>query len=120
MEKHTVTIEARHLGLISKAFSMIQGRKPLTLSYKIGRILEPIHALQQDFINQIAPFIGEGGNLREDLTDEERAAVEALTMEEVAFEIPTVTLGEIMLNEGLTVADDSVLPYLVDIGVLSA
>ena len=123
MQKHTVTVKARHLGLIIQAFNQIQGEKPIMLSYKFGRIVEPVQMLQKTFIDRIRPFLNDDGSIKQDLGDEDKAAVEALVDEELEFEVPTVTIldiaGAISVTGGsLTVGDDSVLVYLVDIGVI--
>ena len=114
----TITIEARHFGLILRAFNMIEGRRSLALSYKLGRILAPITGLQTEFLERIKPFVGAGGHLREDITDEEKAEVETLIVEEIEIEIPEITIQEFTNHVGLTIQDDTVLPYLVDVGVI--
>lgn len=115
--KHSVDVEARHLGLIIRALGEIKGPKPIMLSYKFGRILEPVSKLQQEFVAQLAEYvIPETGSLREDLTDQERAKVEELVTENVTFDIPTVTVLDIAEMD-ITMDDDSVLVYLVETGV---
>lgn len=118
MQKHNVTVGARHLGLIAQAFANIQGDRGILLSYKFGRILEPVMKAQQTFIAAITPFVDAEGHLRTDLTDEERELVEVLVNEEITVEIPIVGLAEIALENRLRMTDDSILTYLVDIGIL--
>ena len=117
MKTHTVTIGGKHLGLILKAFSMIQGPRPIMLSYKIGRIQEPVLDLQKEFVQRIQPYVNEMGGLKPDLTDEEKTVVEEILNEDLSFEVPTMLLKEFFVSE-LKVEDNSVLPYLVDIGVV--
>jgi hypothetical protein len=93
MRKHTVTITAKNLGLIIQAFNMLKGPKSIMLAYKIGRILEPVHKLQGEFIKRVGPFVDEVGNLKEDLTEEQRELVETLVNEPLTFEIPTLELA---------------------------
>jgi hypothetical protein len=120
MKTHHVHTSGKHLGLILKAFGMIEGKKSIMLSYKFGRILEPVRDLQGEFINRLRPFIDAQGNLLEDLTDEQREEVEAIVDEDLTFEIPDVTIQEIVQASisGLVVSDDSVLPYLVDQNII--
>jgi hypothetical protein len=121
MEKHTVTVEAVKLPIIHKAFSEITGPKPIMLSYKIGQILGPVQELTQAMQNRLGSYIdGKTGALRKNLKDEENEAVEAILKEEVSFEVPTISVGELAAVEGLVCTNDSVFPFLVDTGVLAA
>ena len=123
MEKQTVTVEARILGLIPRAFQEIKGPRPIMLSYKIGEILKPVIELQTKFVEALKPYVVEGkdgGGLREDLTEEEEAKVEALVREEITFEIPQLNMDELLLHEDLTCGDDTVFSFLVDNGIIGA
>jgi len=114
----TVIIEARHFGLIIRAFNMIEGSRSLSLSYKLGRILAPVSMLQQAFLARLKPYVGPGGHLKENLTPEQELEAQSLVEEEMEIEIPSLSITEFLAHPGLTVKDDTVLPYLVDIGIL--
>ena len=120
---HTVHTTARNLGLITQALRMMQGKKPLMLSYKFGRIQAPVTTLHRELIGQLRPYTDEQGTLRDDLTEEETAKVEALVDEEVEFEIPSVSISDLAAacanGALLELDDDSVLVYLVEVGVFT-
>lgn len=122
MSKNTreVTLNVKHLGLILKGFSLIEGKKPLGLSYKIGRITGPVQELQKEFIVQLQEYM-ENGHLKEDLTDKQRDEVEKLLEQEVTFNIPRLTITDVVVPTtfgAMCISDDEVLPYLVDVGII--
>ena len=114
-----VNTTARNLGLIIKAFSEIQGDRPIMLAYTIDKILRPVRELQSAFIARIRPFVAETGEIKHDLTNEQRGLVEEMVNEPVTFEIPRLTVKIHGQHRGLTVTDDTVLPFLMDVGVLA-
>ena len=116
--RHDVTTPARNLGLISRAFQEIKGPRPIMIAYKIGQILKPVGELLQEFQKRLEPYIEKDGTKKEEMSEEHEAELIAILDEELTFEVPDLSVQEIAMHEKLVCEDDTVLMFLIDIGVL--
>jgi hypothetical protein len=113
-----VTMKARALGAVVVAFGEIKGDRPIMLAYNINKILKPVLELQKAFVTRITPLIDPATSKpRGDLNPEETALVEEIINEEVTFEVPRLTI-KTLHQAGLSVTDDTVIPFLMDVGIL--
>jgi hypothetical protein len=112
-----ISTSARNLGVILTAFGEIKGPRNIMVGYTIGQILKPVRELQALFVDRIGEYVDAGGNLKTDLSDEDKEYVQGLVNEEVSFEVPRLTI-KMLSQSNLSVTDDTVLTFLVDVGVL--
>lgn len=118
MPTRKITIPAGLVALTNLAFGQIGGPRSALLSYKFGKITALLRE-EQGFLNDaLRPYVQESGALREDLTPEETICVQELLGAGVTIRIPEVTLGEILLSDKLEIEDDSLLPFLLENGVI--
>lgn len=120
-KRKEVTIRADRLGLALVAFDRLKGDKPVMLSYRIGRVVETLQEMQQQFVERLKPYLTEEGALREDLDDEVRVKVaDDILGEELMLNIPMVSLSDLHEAGVYVEGDDTVVTFLIQHGLLSA
>lgn len=107
-----VTMQAGQLASVAQAFKMLEGQRPIQLSFNIGKILQEVDAAHELFVEKIRPLLNDDGTFD---SDNEQAA--AILQEEVTLDVPVVTLGSLEAAS-LTVADDAALIFLTSTGVV--
>lgn len=115
METHNIKIKASQLISVQQAVMGIRGDRPIMLAYKLAQLLKPVDEMHQQFIERARPHFDEKGEVKEGHEDE----AENIFNEELDIDVPVISIDDLVSAESLTVPDDSVLMFLVDIGVLT-
>jgi hypothetical protein len=114
METHTIKIQAFQLGFLQRAINGIKGDRPIMLAYKLVRFLKPVDEMQKQFVERMGPYLDDTGRVKE--KDEEKA--QKVMEEQLEIDVPVLTIADLEGADGLTVADDSILMFLMEVGAL--
>lgn len=114
-----VTIKAGQCGLVVKALTLIQGKKPASLSYRIGCVSSIALDKHNQFVDELKKFIKEEGDADRTLTKEEVQDIKKAVEADIVISIPHIALEEIISSDQYVLSDDTVLPFLVRVGVLT-
>jgi len=112
METHIIKIKAFQLAFVQKSIRGIKGDRPIMLAYKLAQFLRPVDEMHNQFLERVKPHFDEEGVVLEGREDE----AETIFNEELELDVPVLSIDDLTSAESLTVPDDSVLMFLVDIG----
>lgn len=117
MKKKSIVVKAGIIILVQKALTGLKGDRPVMLSRRIGMVREELQALQNPLTERAAPYITSDGAAKKDLEEEEVERFEEILNEDLTMEIPVITLSELS-DAGITVEDDSILSFLIELGIV--
>lgn len=120
METIKIQFKARFLAaaILSLTKGFQPGPRPVMLAYKLGETVRVLQGLNVYLLNKLNPYL-QGGTLQEDLTESEQEEVNDILDEDLKVEIPRIQLEELE-SAGVKVDDLSILPFLVEHGILRA